>query len=730
MKPLSAGDPTTVGPYRLLGVLGVGGMGRVYFGRSRAGRPVAIKVIRSELAEDPAFRLRFDREVAAARSVSPLYTAAVVDADPDAELPWLATTYIDGPSLEERVSQSGPLPPAAVLTLAAGLAEALASIHSVGLVHRDLKPSNVLIHDSGPHIIDFGIALADGVSRMTTSLVVGTPSYMAPERIHGSEAGPAGDIFSLGATLVFAATGHSVVHEGTMYAQIMQLTTGRFDLGDLPAPLRPLVVRCTSRRPADRPTAEELTRILAASGVAAPAPDWHNSTAEPPEVTMPARGFRLDRRTLLVAGGAAVMAAAVGASRVLPRQGRPSRPASRAGSQRVRWMVKTGAASSGTVLPGPVGGSPIVVIGRYIVATDGLSVFGLDTDGGRRWSRTLSLVPVSLRRWGDAVVVLDTRRLWLIDPASGRTLAPADAADGEERTAAPDNSDQLPVHIRGLVLSPATAYLSLGTAMLALRRSFAPLWRTPRPAPVGGLRPSIGTPLVAGGNILVADDVSESVANVSLYDTFTGAGRWSTRYARTPSVNPPDDDGEGGPPPPRRRDGPPPTGDPPPGGEPPHERGPAHDDAWDRSEARLAGDLVVIRDAHQVHALRLSDGSVRWAIESPHPATALEIVAGQVVVAADELRAFDLGSARMLWHQDLRGARITPAPDGAVVAVSEGSIALLRSGGQFAWQEPLPASVAGGRPAEVTVDRETAYVVFQPPPGQTLGADVVAFDLR
>src|SRR5258705_7088289 len=151
MRPLGETDPLSIATYRLLGVLGGGGMGRVYLGESRSGRRVAIKVVRPDLAEDPAFRRRFGREVAAVRAVNPLFTAAVVDADPDAAEPWFATTYIDGPSLAARVSMAGPLAPGAVLVLAAGLAEAPASIHRAGLVHRDLKPSNVIVNDSGPH---------------------------------------------------------------------------------------------------------------------------------------------------------------------------------------------------------------------------------------------------------------------------------------------------------------------------------------------------------------------------------------------------------------------------------------------------------------------------------------------------------------------------------------------------------------------------------------------------
>jgi len=199
MKPLGSADPVVVGPYRLLGVLGDGGMSRVYLGQSATGRRIAVKVVRTYLCEDVDFRARFAREVAAARAVSPLFTAAVVDADTGADLPWLATTYIPGPSLDELVAERGPLPLGALLTLAAGLAEALASIHRSGLAHRDLKPANVIVNDAGPHIIDFGVARAwDSPQASATSMVLGTPSYMPPERMNGEDTGPAGDVFSYG----------------------------------------------------------------------------------------------------------------------------------------------------------------------------------------------------------------------------------------------------------------------------------------------------------------------------------------------------------------------------------------------------------------------------------------------------------------------------------------------------------------------------------------------------
>src|SRR6266496_2570160 len=203
-------DPERIGPYAVLGRLGSGSMGQVYLGRSAAGRLVAVKTIRVELAEEAGFRTRFAQEVAAARKVSGVFTAAVVEADPEADIPWLATAYVPAPSLSRLVLACGPLPVATVRWLAAGCAEALASIHGVGLVHRDLKPSNVLIAPDGPRVIDFGVArAAERMGRTTSRDAVGTPAYMAPEQARDThEASVASDVYSLGATLLFAATGH------------------------------------------------------------------------------------------------------------------------------------------------------------------------------------------------------------------------------------------------------------------------------------------------------------------------------------------------------------------------------------------------------------------------------------------------------------------------------------------------------------------------------------------
>lgn len=201
-------DPMKVGPYRIVGRLGSGGMGWVYLGRSPAGREVAVKVVRPELAAEPEFRERFAREVAAARVVSGAYTAAVVDADTEAELPWLATMYVPGPSLAEAVRTDGPLPEEQVRRLGAFLVEELQAVHAAKVVHRDLKPSNVLLASDGPRVIDFGISRVDGAPGLTRAgLVVGTPPFMSPEQMKGAPIGPPSDVFSLGGVLVYALSG-------------------------------------------------------------------------------------------------------------------------------------------------------------------------------------------------------------------------------------------------------------------------------------------------------------------------------------------------------------------------------------------------------------------------------------------------------------------------------------------------------------------------------------------
>ena len=227
---------------------------RVYLAFTRGGRPVAVKVVRPELADDPDFRSRFRQEVASARRVSGLYTAQVLDADPDATPPWLATAYVPGPSLQQAIADYGPMPADTVLLLMAGVAEALQAIHAAGLVHRDLKPSNVLLAADGPRVIDFGIARAVEATSLTRSgMRVGSPQFMAPEQVAGEAVTPAIDVFALGSLAAYAAAGRPAFGEGTYPAVMYRVMHEPPDLAGCPAPLRALIEQCLAKQPAARP---------------------------------------------------------------------------------------------------------------------------------------------------------------------------------------------------------------------------------------------------------------------------------------------------------------------------------------------------------------------------------------------------------------------------------------------------------------------------------------------
>ncbi|MEU7150561.1 serine/threonine-protein kinase [Streptomyces sp. NPDC045456] len=269
MEPLGADDPRVIGTYRLLGRLGAGGMGRVYLGRSAGGRTVAVKSVHAQFAADDQFRARFRREVESARRVGGAWTAPVLDADPDAPVPWVATGYVAGPSLTRAVEDFGPLDGTAVRTLGAGLARALAAVHTHGLVHRDVKPSNVLLTLDGPLLIDFGIARAtDGSAALTaTGVSVGSPGYMAPEQILGQDVTGACDVFSLGAVLVYAATGAGPFTGDSSAALLYKVVHGDPELGTaLTGDLREITTSCLAKRPEDRPAPEEIARGLGGAG--------------------------------------------------------------------------------------------------------------------------------------------------------------------------------------------------------------------------------------------------------------------------------------------------------------------------------------------------------------------------------------------------------------------------------------------------------------------------------
>ncbi|MFI9119025.1 protein kinase [Streptomyces bikiniensis] len=333
LSPLTHDDPAAVAAYRLLARLGSGGMGTVYLARTPGGRTVALKTVHARLAADPVFRSRFRLETDAARIIGARHGAAVVDADPLAETPWLATEYVLGPPLDDAVALGGPLPEPTVRALGAALAGALAQLHSSDVVHRDLKPSNVLVTAHGPKVIDFGIARAAGDDRLTrTGAAAGTPAFMSPEQASGQEHAPAGDVFALAGVLVFAATGRGPFGTGSPADLLYRVRYAEPDLTGVPEALLPLLAACLAKDPAARPAPAALVErlhdghgqfadhlpplVLADIGRRAtdvwlhaphrlPAPEGAAAAQ-----TVPAAATPLSRRRLLSAGGAVLLGAA------------------------------------------------------------------------------------------------------------------------------------------------------------------------------------------------------------------------------------------------------------------------------------------------------------------------------------------------------------------------------------------------------------------------------------
>jgi Protein kinase domain len=260
---LRSGDPERLGRYALVGRVGEGGQGAVFLGADEDGRQVAIKLLHAELTSDDKARARFLRELEVAKQVAPFCTAQVLDADVDGDLPYIVSEYVPGPSLNQRVTQDGPMRGAALDRLAVGTATALSAIHQAKIIHRDFKPHNVLIGPDGPRVIDFGVARAISGGTTLTSRVIGTPSYMAPEQISGDDVGTPADVFCWAATLVFAATGEPPFGQDTIPAVINRILHEEPELGDMSGPLRDLVADCLEKDPARRPAARQvLMRLL------------------------------------------------------------------------------------------------------------------------------------------------------------------------------------------------------------------------------------------------------------------------------------------------------------------------------------------------------------------------------------------------------------------------------------------------------------------------------------
>lgn len=439
LEPLGPDDPAVVGPYRLAAQLGSGGMGRVYLGYSPSGRQVAIKVIRPEYVQEPAFRQRFAREVIASRAVSGFFTAVVVDADPEGRRPWLATAYIPGPSLQQAVQKSGPFPERSVRALGAALVEALTAIHGAALIHRDLKPANVLLAQDGPRVIDFGISrLAEHSGLTLTGTTIGSPGYMSPEQIRGLPIEPSSDVFSLGSVLAFAATGAGPFGEASVPALLFRVVHEEPDLEAVPAGLRELISSCLAKTPTDRPALPDLMPALTggrspvemlgagwlpetwqgeeATGTLA-FPDVPSSTVElrapvpeqpqnPPE---PLRERPVSRRRLLYAAAGALGAGGVAAATwAMTRDGKPTAPGS------LRWRFTT----TGTVLSYPRVAGDLV----YAASNDGTLYAIATADGQRQWKYTtaaaIGSAPTVLG--GSVYLGSDDRTLYAFDARSGK----------------------------------------------------------------------------------------------------------------------------------------------------------------------------------------------------------------------------------------------------------------------------------------------------------------------
>ncbi|WP_019633015.1 serine/threonine-protein kinase [Actinomadura atramentaria] len=527
MKPLLHDDPVQIGVHVLMARIGAGGMGVVYLARSPGGRLVALKAVHAELASDPAFRARFAREVEASRAVGGAFTAPLVDADPVAPRPWLATVYLPGVPLGEAVEATGPLPGPAVDALGAGIAEALVSIHRAGVAHRDLKPSNVLLTRDGPRLIDLGIAavtrVGDGAGDGT---VLGSPGYLAPEQAAGGDGGPAADVFALGAVLAFAATGRGPYQRGSADAPpaalLYRVLNEEPDLSGIDdVTLRDLVGRCLRRDPDERPDASTVLDAFAArlpatdgvpersGGLRLPgavveridaaarfvprpgAPPWRE--ARPP--APPGVKRRRVLFGLLAAGGAVVVGGATTAA-VL---------ASRGGGEEDGLVWKTTLPDQPDVVQ-PVGGT-LLCISRDSGTT------GLDARTGKRRWRNSSLTASGqsmVLAAGNVGIVTNLSDVQAVDAATGRSLWSTSIAGRNVPAVAPNV-----VCVSGVREAVAE------TSTIAYDpKSGATLWKLPSSYQIAG-----GT--VAGGVAFVPVEDGK----VRAVDAVSGAKHWEVTLA-------------------------------------------------------------------------------------------------------------------------------------------------------------------------------------------------------
>ncbi|MGW7369145.1 protein kinase domain-containing protein, partial [Streptomyces sp. NPDC054841] len=577
VSPLTHDDPQNLSGYLLTARLGSGGMGTVYLARTPGGRTVALKTMHAAIATDPAARTRFRLETDAARIIGSQHGAAVVDADPLAETPWLATEYVLGPPLDDAVSLCGPLPEPTVRALGAALAGALGQLHSSDVVHRDLKPSNVMIAAYGPKVIDFGIARAAGDDRLTrVGAAAGTPAFMSPEQATGQEHTPAGDVFALAGVLVYAATGHGPFGAGQAADLLYRVRYADPDLTDVPASLAPLLLRCLAKDPSQRPTTAQLaaglhdgrgefadhlpdtllaeiarraTEVWQYAPYRLPAPD----PAPLPETVPDTGSAAMSRRRLLtVSGGSALALAAVGAGAWSWLRGPGGQGGGPGGASGGGTALPTGAPPPDPLPTSPAverqawgrrvtrtKGSPAVLAplpaGDIVAMATGDGLLGLAAlSGERRWLVGAVKDPRHVHTDGKQIHVL------LPGGAHGHRLSlhTVDPVDGRTSPAAPFSKSAAPVQQAALLrVADGTAYLAAARAGSAGSWSVAAFdvrtgrekWSSPlRAYDVGSADDLIVTALAGGRLVLRRPARNGGGLDVSALDVRTGRRLWAT----------------------------------------------------------------------------------------------------------------------------------------------------------------------------------------------------------
>ncbi|MFF1912269.1 protein kinase [Streptomyces sp. NPDC058239] len=563
LGPLREDSPRRIGPYGIRARLGAGGMGEVFLGtRDGGGEPVAVKTVRRDVAQDPGFRNRFRREITVARSVAGPHLALLLDGDADAEVPWLATGYVAGPTLSAAVRRAGAMDEAEVRMLGAGLARALAAVHAAGIVHRDVKPGNVMLASDGPRLIDFGIARDAGATPLTTtSRMVGSPAFMSPEHVAGSgRVVPASDVFCLASVLCYAATGRDPFGDGPVAAVLYRVKYVEADLGDVPEALRAVLEDCLAVDPASRPTAAELAQRLA--------PDAAARWPEPVEQHI-AEYERELARVMALGGpllpGYTPTEAAIGSHgaphqlptrgtdftpglHIAPTQGpglaQPPRRSRRALGAALAALIVLGAATGGVLAwrhhrnvpneASPRGGSPAAA---RIVA-------GVDENGGpdgsgtvsygrnvrpagwtKSWKGKFSGSPIGCSAGRDVVVCRKTDGTYeALSAADGHRMWTLDT--GETSQAAgwgPSGQFFMPASATRPTVYDDTVLLAAGDRLHSLdARTGEVRWETRS----GGAHNLESAPLVVDGLVFAATTWSPEGAELAAYDLRSGAEKW------------------------------------------------------------------------------------------------------------------------------------------------------------------------------------------------------------